>query len=194
MKKAKGRGKSKAKSKSRTKAKSRTTTESKTKSSGKGSGTAKKAAEESAPRTKEHVDIVKVRENITNLVGASAEVIATEVINVAKAGQLAPAKYLFEMIGLYPATEETTAKPQEDSLAHVLLRRMRVPTEPGVGVKEPASLVLAGDSGVGAGGGEEQGLNAEAAEKKNAESAESTQVECRQAGEKGGSSQKDTVE
>jgi hypothetical protein len=74
--------------------------------------------------------MVQVRENINNLVGESAEEIATEVIKVALTGQLATAKYLFEAVGLYPPTEETTAVPIETSLAHTLLTRMGLPLEP----------------------------------------------------------------
>ena len=101
------------------------------KAKGKSKGTAKKSANKSTPKSKKPVDMVKVRENINDLVTDSAEDIATEVIKVAKTGQLASAKYLFEVVGLYPATEETKAKPQEDSLALTLLRRMGLPTEPG---------------------------------------------------------------
>src|ERR1022692_155351 len=49
--------------------------------------------------TKKPVDLVRVREIITNPVGNSAKDIATGVIEVAKAGQLASAKYLFEAVG-----------------------------------------------------------------------------------------------
>jgi len=91
---------------------------------------AKKAGKKSSPRTKKPVDFVRVRQSIANLVGNSAKAIATEVIKVAKTGQLAPARYLFEVVGIYPKTEETEAKPQEDSLAHTLLKRMGLPIEP----------------------------------------------------------------
>jgi hypothetical protein len=82
--------------------------------------------------TTEPVDLAKVRENINKLVGASGEEIAISLIEAAKKGQLATAKYLLEVAALYPPTEETEAKPQEDSLAHTLLRRMGLPLEPAV--------------------------------------------------------------
>jgi hypothetical protein len=66
----------------------------KAKAKGKGKGAAKKAAKEKA-ETKNGKDIVEVRGNIDNLVKASAELIAAEVIKVALTGQLATAKYLF---------------------------------------------------------------------------------------------------
>ena len=111
------------------------------KAKGKGKGTAKKSAKKPAKTTtskaKKPVDMVRVRENINNLVGASAKDIANEVIKVAKTGQLASAKYLFEVVGLYPATEETAAKPLDHSLAHTLLRRMGLPTEPVICEEDP---------------------------------------------------------
>jgi hypothetical protein len=93
--------------------------------------TAKKAGKKSASENNSKpVDMVRVRENINNMVKNSARKIATEVIKVAKTGQLASARYLFEAVGLYPATEQTEARPIETSLAHTLLKRMGLPLEP----------------------------------------------------------------
>ena len=80
--------------------------------------------------TNKRVDIVQARESINNLVASAAEEIAKKLIEAAKDGQLAVAKYLFEAVGLYPPTEETKTRPKEDSLAYTLLRRMGLPTEP----------------------------------------------------------------
>jgi len=91
-------------------------------------GKAKNSGKDSVPSTKKPVDMVKVRENVHRLVGHSAEEIAAKVIEMAKDGQLASAKYLFEMVGVYPVTEETKAK-EPDSLAYALLKRMRLATE-----------------------------------------------------------------
>lgn len=103
------------------------------KAKGKGKGPAVKqvrtTAKKSAPK-KKGKDIVQVRENINELVRESAEEIASGVITVAKAGQLASPKYLFEATGLYPATEQTAVRPIETSLAHTLLTRMGLPLEP----------------------------------------------------------------
>ena len=68
------------------------------------------------------VDFAEVRKIIATLVRISAKHITEEVIKVAETGQLAPAKYLFEAVGLYPPGVEA-AKP-EDSLAYSLLKRM----------------------------------------------------------------------
>jgi hypothetical protein len=81
------------------------------------------------PEVKKPVDLVKVRESIKDLVGSSAEIIAGKVIESAKAGQLASVKYLFEAVGLYPGTEQTMAKPQENSVARDLFLRLGLATE-----------------------------------------------------------------
>jgi len=65
----------------------------------KGKRTAKQSEKKSVVGTKKPVDMVQLRENINNLVGESAKDIATKVIEVAKTGQLASAKYLFEAVG-----------------------------------------------------------------------------------------------
>ncbi len=116
------------------------------KSKGKSRAAAKKSSKESANKlAKESAekseggstsepekpgDLVQVRQKIDDLVRGSAEDIAAEVIRVAKKGQLAPAKYLFEMAGVYPLTEETGPKAHEDSLAQILLKRLGLPLEP----------------------------------------------------------------
>jgi len=78
-------------------------------------------------------------------VKASAELIAAEVIKVALTGQLATAKYLFEAIGLYPATERTAPTPVVGSLAHTLLKRMGLPTEPVICEEDETAPVVTGD-------------------------------------------------
>jgi hypothetical protein len=102
------------------------------KAQSKSKGTAKKSAKKkrATAKSKKPVDMVQVRTNISNLVGASANVITNKVIEVAKTGALAPAKYLFEMAGLYPATEATAAKPEGDSFAQTLMNRLGGPPEP----------------------------------------------------------------
>ena len=86
-----------------------------------------------------------MRGNIDNLVKDSAELIAIEVIKVALTGQLATAKYLFEAVGLYPATEQTAPTPVEGSLAHTLLTRMGLPTEPVICDEDEAAAASAND-------------------------------------------------
>jgi hypothetical protein len=109
----------------------------KKKAKGKGRGAAKKTTKTRtratrATRAKKGKDIAQVREGIDNKIKNSANKIADKVIEVAKTtGQLASAKYLFEAVGLYPPTEQTAAPVLlKDTLAHTLLTRMGIPTEP----------------------------------------------------------------
>jgi hypothetical protein len=92
---------------------------------------AEEVVEKNRAISRQPVDIARVRMDILNMVGNSAVAIATAVINSALAGDVARAKYLFEIAGVYPATVETGAtNPEGGSLAHVLLKRMGLPTEP----------------------------------------------------------------
>jgi hypothetical protein len=123
----------------------------KAKAKGKGKGAAKKsaakkpAAKNSAAKKKKGKDIAQVRENINELVKASAKLIANKVIEVAKTGQLASARYLFEAVGLYPPTEQTAAPPVKDTLAHTLLTRMGLPTDPVICEEDETQAELAKD-------------------------------------------------
>jgi hypothetical protein len=97
----------------------------------------KKASTKS--RSRKPVDLQAVRETIANLVGAEALVICTALSEEARKGELAPAKFLFEMIGLYPASaaaadadadEELDADGEDgEDLARVLLQRLKLPVE-----------------------------------------------------------------
>ncbi|MGB7599803.1 MAG: hypothetical protein WBM24_05830 [Candidatus Sulfotelmatobacter sp.] len=75
------------------------------------------------------VDFVEARKNIATLVRMSVNEIVVRFIELAKDGEVGPAKYLFEVCGLYPVTAETSAKP-ESSLAYTLLKRLGLPTDP----------------------------------------------------------------
>ena len=124
----------------------------KKKAKGKSKRTAKKTVAKKAPAKrraaskKKGKDIAQVRANISELVKDSAKDIATEVIKVAKTGQLASAKYLFEAAGIYPATEQAATNPIERSLAHTLLTRMGLPLDPVICDEEPTPVVLPSDT------------------------------------------------
>jgi hypothetical protein len=107
-----------------------------------------KAEEEKVPEKKKGKDVAEVRENINELVKESAEEIAKGVIEAAKTGQLAPAKYLFEAAGIYPVTEQTAMRPIETSLAHTLLTRMGLPLEPVICDEEAVPVRLTSDAKV----------------------------------------------
>jgi len=89
----------------------------------------------SAPKKAlKQVDLGAIREQITNLVGNGAvDMVETTMEEVGKGRYLAM-KYLFEMIGLCPATTPEEAH-QDDSLTRTLLRRLQLPEEPNPGVE-----------------------------------------------------------
>ncbi len=71
-------------------------------------------------------DLVDVRRQITDLVrNGAVEMVETTIDQVGK-GHYLGMKYLFEMIGLYPATS-TEVTPAQDSMAAILLRRLGLP-------------------------------------------------------------------
>jgi len=76
------------------------------------------------------IDLAEVRKDISNIVGSRAVELAQAVLEEGKKGQLAPVKYLFEVSGLYPASESSEAKPDEQSLAHTLMRKLNLPELP----------------------------------------------------------------
>jgi hypothetical protein len=81
---------------------------------------AKKATKRS-PRGK-NLDPAKVREEIAEIVKAEAKDITRAVMVQANQGQLAQAKYLLEMAGVYPlATDMSQTSDREESLAETLL-------------------------------------------------------------------------
>ena len=84
-------------------------------------------------------DLAAIQEQITRIVADEAvEMVRTTIGEVEKGHYLAM-KYLFEMIGLWPATtpaEET----EQDSLAKTLLRHLQLPEEPGAVTDVTGSL------------------------------------------------------
>jgi hypothetical protein len=89
----------------------------------------------SAPKKAlKQVDLGAVREQITNLVGNGAvDMVETTIEEVGKGRYLAM-KYLFEWVGLCPATTPEVGV-QEDSLAKTLLRRLQLPEETNAGAE-----------------------------------------------------------
>jgi hypothetical protein len=92
------------------------------KKTGKAAG---KKSDKKGTGSRKPVDAAKVREEITGLVKAIAPKIAEAVIGQAAQGELAPAKYLFEMAGIFPKPAEgEQATEEEDCLAKTLLARL----------------------------------------------------------------------
>jgi hypothetical protein len=80
-------------------------------------------------KSRQATDLAAIRQQITDLVRNQAVPMVEITISEVDKGHYAAMKYLFEMIGLYPAAapEETEG---EDSLARTLLRRLGLPEEP----------------------------------------------------------------
>jgi hypothetical protein len=104
----------------------RTGTTKKRKSSKKASSAQRKALKQ--------VDLAVVGGQITNLVGNSAVKMVQITMDEVKKGHYLAMKYLFEMIGLCPATTPEGPLP-EDSLAKTLLRRLKLPEETDTGTE-----------------------------------------------------------
>ena len=104
----------------------------KTGKAGKSKGKAKKSTKgSSVSRTKKQVDPVEVRKDIAKIVGSGAKKVAKAVMEEAMKGQLAPAKYMFEVAGVYPpVTDGEQATQEEDCLAKTLLARLNIPKKP----------------------------------------------------------------
>lgn len=89
-------------------------------------------------------DLAEIRRHIADIVGNGAIGMVETTIDQVGKGHYLGMKYLFEMIGLYPATA-TNQAAEEDSLAAVLLRRLGLPEapmpEPGVTKDSEASAV-----------------------------------------------------
>jgi len=108
---------------------------------------ARTARKKSEVKSKQETNPAEVRKEVSGLVEAEATEMARAVIDEAKKGQLAPMKYLFEMASIYPPPPEgTQATSEEDSLAKILLDRLKLGSTPEEKTDETASRVAAQDS------------------------------------------------
>lgn len=92
-----------------------------------GTGSAR-AASRTKSGGRETPDLAEIRGHIADIVGSGAVGMVETTIEQVGKGHYLGMKYLFEMIGLYPAT--STEDAAEDSLAAVLLRRLGIPEQP----------------------------------------------------------------
>ncbi len=69
------------------------------------------------------MDLAEIRRQITDLVGNGAVAMVEATMDEVGKGHYLGMKYLFDMIGLYPATSPDDA-PVEDSPAAILLRTL----------------------------------------------------------------------
>jgi hypothetical protein len=87
------------------------------------------------------IDLTELREEITAIVKSRAVSMVDTTIAEADKGHFAAMKYLFEMIGLYPAQTSEEQLPGESVLAKTLIRRLGLREEPALafgGVSEAA--------------------------------------------------------
>lgn len=86
--------------------------------------------------TTEKMDMETLRGQIRNLVCKDAIHMVSTTIGEVNGGHYQALKYLFEMIGLFPASAGEEV-PQEDSLASMLLNRLEM--GPALAATEPAN-------------------------------------------------------
>jgi hypothetical protein len=90
-----------------------------------------KAGRKKKTGSKKPMDPGQVREQISGMVKSGAKEITRAVIGQAKMGQLAQAKYLFEVAKIFPAVNDgEAATAEEDCLAKTLLARIDAPKKP----------------------------------------------------------------
>src|SRR5207245_9852650 len=78
------------------------------------------------------IALPELREELKNQVGNDAPKIVTSLIDAAAKDSCGHAKYVCEMIGLYPAAALDQEDLEEDSPAKTLLRRLGLPEDPPV--------------------------------------------------------------
>jgi hypothetical protein len=127
----------------------------------KGKTTATKAAKKKSTtkrsRAKKQVNPAEVRNDIAKIVRSGAKKITKAVMDQAMTGQLAPAKYLFEVAAIYPpSTDGSDATADEDCLAKTLLDRLNIPDKP-VGRDEGHEPVRVANPSMGAAAGADTG-------------------------------------
>ncbi|HYM06721.1 MAG TPA: hypothetical protein VEU11_09190 [Terriglobales bacterium] len=91
--------------------------------------TASAKAPSPAQAARKPIDLAEIRRQISDLVGNGAVGMVESTMEEVGKGHYLGMKYLFEMIGLYPATSPDD-RPLEDSLAAILLRSLGLPEAP----------------------------------------------------------------
>ena len=78
------------------------------------------------PRHLNPVDLAEVRKQVTNLVSNRALEVVHQILEQIGRGNYQAMKYLFEVVGLFPAAAPE-GTPAGDSLAHTLLNYLGIP-------------------------------------------------------------------
>jgi hypothetical protein len=103
----------------------------KKKAKGKTAATKETKKKTTSRKTKTPANPAEVRKDIAKMVKSGARKITKAVMEQAMTGQLAPAKFLFEVAAIYPAsTDGSQATTDEDCLAKTLLDRLDIPDRP----------------------------------------------------------------
>ena len=103
----------------------------KKKAKGKASATKGTKKKTRSKKAKTPANSAEVRKDIAKIVKSGAKRITKAVMEQAMTGQLAPAKFLFEVAAIYPAsTDGSEATTDEDCLAKTLLNRLDIPDKP----------------------------------------------------------------
>ena len=95
-------------------------------------GTRKATKKSSVSKSQKPLDLEAMRAMVANTVRGQALDITSALVEEAKKGELAPVKFLFEMIGLYPASagpanEDEEAADEGNDFAKALLQRLALP-------------------------------------------------------------------
>ena len=94
-------------------------------------GAEKQKSTRKTPRAKKQANPAEVRNDIAKIVKSGAKKITKAVMDQAMTGQLAPAKYLFEMAAIYPpSTDGSETTKDEDCFAKTLMDRLNLPDKP----------------------------------------------------------------
>ncbi len=116
---------------------------------------AKKASgkESAKAKAKAPVNVAEVRERVLQVIAEKAEGMTKANADEASKGHIAQLKYLFELLGIFPAAASTEPEAEESNdLARVLLKRFEFPyqgpadEESGGGTKEAVPAKAKDDS------------------------------------------------
>jgi hypothetical protein len=101
-----------------------------TKKKAKSKKATKKTQQNKESEVKKELNPGQVLKDISALVEASANELATAVIGEGMKGQVSPVKYLFELAHIWPQVEGMTPTEREECLAETLLDRLNIPKTP----------------------------------------------------------------
>lgn len=113
-----------------------------------------RGAKKSTPKNpaSDPVNVPEIREKVRQLIAAKVEQMVGANADEASKGQLAPLKFLFEVLGVYPDSGEAEPEAEDgNDLARVLLNRFQFPNpapsdEDSAEADEAVPAAVTGDS------------------------------------------------